>query len=394
MAMRNPPNAVIAGAGIVGLAAAYQLLKMKPDLKVAVLEKESRIALHQTGRNSGVVHTGVYYKPGSLKALNCIAGRRELLAFASEESIRCRQIHKLIVATRSEETPFLRELLARGQANGIPGIRLISKEEAKEIEPAVNALEALYIPECHIIDYKEVSEALARRIRQAGGEIIFDTEVIGAEGSSVRCKGKEFPADVFINCAGLHSDRLARATDLKILPFRGEYYELAPEKRAVVRGLIYPVPDPKFPFLGVHLTPMVNGKVEAGPNAVLAWAREGYKKTDFNVRDLKEIFSYAGFWNMASKYWRAGCYEMLRSFSKKLFLRDLQRLVPSIEEKDLAQGGVGIRAQAVKRSGALVDDFAFHEEGRAIHVLNAPSPAATASFSIGRTIANKAMTKV
>jgi len=390
----NAPQVAIAGAGIVGLATAYQLLMLRPGLQVVVLEKEHDLALHQTGRNSGVVHSGVYYKPGSLKAKNCIEGRRELLAFCEAESIPHKKLHKLIVATRPEELPYLKELQTRGTANGIAGIRLISRGEAKEIEPQVNALEALLIPDCYIIDYKEVSQALFRKINQAGGKIELGNQVQIVRNGQVVSQKRTFDVQAFINCTGLHSDRLAGSKDLKILPFRGEYYELIPEKRSLVNGLIYPVPDPKFPFLGVHLTPMINGKVEAGPNAVLSLAREGYKKTDCNWRDLKETISYAGFWKMALKYWKAGCYEMARSWSKKIFLRDLQRLVPAIGERDLIPGGTGIRAQAVRRNGTLVDDFAFLERDREIHVLNAPSPAATASLSIGRIIANMASAKL
>ncbi|HSX10421.1 MAG TPA: L-2-hydroxyglutarate oxidase [Chlamydiales bacterium] len=389
--MRNP-NVIIIGAGIVGLATAYQILRSNPQLKVTILEKEVGPAMHQTGRNSGVVHSGIYYKPGSLKAKNCIAGRKELLSFCDENGVGYQTIHKLIVATRSEELPKLNEIFARGQANGVPS-SLIGKERIKEIEPHVDALEAIWIPKCQIIDYKEVAKALCSWLRNAGAEIIFREEVKKIESGRVVGLNGTYQAEAIINCAGLHSDRLALSCSggiqHQILPFRGEYYELVPERAHLVRGLIYPVPDPQFPFLGVHLTRMVNGKVEAGPNAVLALAREGYRKSDICFRDLGRVLAYRGFWKMALNYWKAGVYEMARSFSKQLFLRDLRRLVPAIEEKDLRPGGCGIRAQVVTREGRLLDDFALLQEKNTIHVMNAPSPAATASFSIGRTIAEK-----
>jgi len=383
-------DVVIAGAGIVGLATAYQLLHSHPDWKIIILEKEAAAALHQTGRNSGVVHTGIYYKPGSLKAKNCIEGRKELLTFCDTEGIAYQKKHKLIVATRDEEFPRLLEILTRGQMNRVPGIRLLSEEQVHELEPHVQALQAILIPECHIIDYKQVAQALCRWIQQHGGQIVFNEPLteLREEG---HIRTNSYSCRYFINCTGLHSDRIARnATGTvphQILPFRGEYYELAEEKKNLVQGLIYPVPDPKFPFLGVHLTPMMNGKVEAGPNAVLAFAREGYRKRDFDWADMKELLGYSGFWQMAARYWKPGVYEIIRSMSKRLFLKDLQRLVPSIQAKDLSPGGVGIRAQVVTREGKLLDDFAFMRQGNMLHVINAPSPAATASFAIGRTLA-------
>lgn len=393
--MSNVTDVVIVGAGIVGLATAYQILCLKPNWTVRILEKECKPALHQTGRNSGVVHTGVYYKPGSLKAKNCIQGRKELLAFCDAEGVPYQKMHKLIVATKTTELESLEEILRRGEANQVPGLRRLSKEAVQEIEPNVNALQALYIPECHIIDYKAVADALCKWIQKRGGAIEFSEPLINIRKEGSIClstgKNREYRSRFFINCTGLHSDRIALSTtsnvEHKILPFRGEYYELNPEKKGVVNGLIYPVPDPAFPFLGVHLTPMINGKVEAGPNAVLAFAREGYQKTDFKLKDLADTLSYPGFWRMAAKYWRAGAYEMARSMSKKLFLNDLQRLVPSIQETDLHPGGAGIRAQVVTKEGKLLDDFAFLQDQNILHVLNAPSPAATASFSIGRVLA-------
>lgn len=393
-------DVVIVGAGIVGLATGYQLLRLRPDLKLSIIEKESGPAKHQTGNNSGVVHTGIYYKPNTLKAKNCLEGRKELLAYCDEKGIPYQKKHKLIVATRSEELPKLKEIWERGKANCVQGIRLLSKAEIKDLEPNVNAMEALYIPECHIIDYKQVALSLCDWIQKNGGNIVFNEPIFEVRKEGQKCtligKSRNYQSHFFVNCTGLHSDRMARASqgkiDHQILPFRGEYYELRQEKKDIVRGLIYPVPDPKFPFLGVHLTPMISGKVEAGPNAILAFAREGYRKSDFNWKDIQEIASYPGFWRMASKYWKAGMYEMIRSFSKQVFLRDLRRLVPSIEEKDLFPGGAGIRAQVVTKEGKLLDDFAFLQEENILHVLNAPSPAATASFSIGRTLAEMVLT--
>ncbi len=385
-------DVIIAGAGIVGLAAAYQILRARPGAKVLVLEKELEAGLHQTGRNSGVVHTGVYYKPGSLKAKNCIEGRKELLEFCTERGIPFEKKYKLIVAKRAEEGTRLREIYSRGVENGVPGLKIIGADEVKELEPHVSALEALLVPECHIIEYREVANALVDWIQEKGGEVVFGEAVEQTSSEGNRCrvgaKSRNYEAKFFINCAGLFSDRIARASlgkiEHQILPFRGEYYEIVGEKKKWVKGLIYPVPDPKFPFLGVHVTPMIGGKMEAGPNAILAFAREGYRKTDFSWRDMSEVVSYMGFWQMAWKYWKAGAYEMARSWSKGLFLRDLQRLVPGIEASDLAPGGAGIRAQVVTRDGKLLDDFAFMREKNMLHVLNAPSPAATASFSIGR----------
>lgn len=390
----NARDVIIAGAGIVGLAAAYQILRARPGSKVLVLEKELEPGLHQTGRNSGVVHTGVYYKPGSLKAKNCIEGRKELLEFCEERGIPIEKKYKLIVATRAEEGPRLREIYSRGVQNGVPGLKIIGADEVKELEPHVSAIEALLVPECHIVQYREVAKALVGWIRENGGEVVFGEAVERTSTEGNRCivaaKSGNFEAKFFVNCAGLFSDRIARASlgkiEHQILPFRGEYYEIVGEKKNWVKGLIYPVPDPKFPFLGVHVTPMIGGKMEAGPNAILAFAREGYRKTDFSLKDMGEVVSYRGFWQMAWKYWKAGAYEMARSWSKRLFLGDLQRLVPGIEARDLAPGGAGIRAQVVTREGKLLDDFAFMREKNMLHVLNAPSPAATASFSIGRTL--------
>lgn len=378
---------IIAGAGIVGLATAYQLLEQKPGLKILVLEKEFGPALHQTGHNSGVVHSGVYYKPGSLKAKNCLEGRKELLAFCDAEGISYQKKHKLIVATEEEELSCLENIYARGIANGV-SCKILSKEEAFEMEPNVNALRALFIPECFILNYVEVAKALCLAIEQRGGTIQFNEPVLKIHETTVIGKQNTYQCRFFINCTGVHSDRLALSSH-RILPFRGEYYELV--KNTYVQGLIYPVPDPKFPFLGVHLTPRIDGSVEAGPNAVLALSREGYRKSDVRWADIKEIFLYKGFWKMSLVHWKMGAYELARSWSKKLFTRDLQRLVPKLKAEDLRPAGSGVRAQVVTREGKLLDDFSFVQKERSLHVINAPSPAATASFAIGKILAKMAL---
>ena len=384
----------IIGAGIVGLATAYQLLRLRPHLKLTILEKESGPGRHQTGHNSGVVHSGIYYKPGSLKAKNCIAGRKELLAFLQEHNIPHRQIHKVIVAKEASELPRLEELFQRGMANGVENIELIAAARLREIEPHVAGLKAIYLPRCFIVDYRKVAEVLCQTIQQMGVNIVFQQTVNAwvptTEGLLIRTQNEEYRTGQLINCGGLFSDRLAKndsEISHQIFPLRGEYYTLSPQAQTLVQGLIYPVPDPRFPFLGVHLTPMMNGKVEAGPNAVLAWAREGYSKKDFSFRDLTEVLRYPGFWRMAVRYWKIGAYEMARSYSKRLFVKDLQKLIPCLRAQDLKEGGSGVRAQVVTREGKLLDDFAIQKQGPAIHVINAPSPAATASFAIGKTIA-------
>jgi L-2-hydroxyglutarate oxidase len=389
---------VIIGAGIVGLATGYQLLRANPDLSVLILEKEDGVAKHQTGNNSGVIHSGIYYKPGSLKAKNCIAGKKELLEFCDQFKIPTQKLGKVIVATEEVQKTRLDELESRGKANGVV-LERVGRARLKEIEPNVEALEALWIPECSVVSYKQVAQKLADVFCEMGGKIHFNESVkqVICETDGVRLvtdKG-EYRGSKLVNCAGLFSDRIGREAmgrervRHEILPFRGEYYELKEEKRSLVRGLVYPVPDPRFPFLGVHLTRMIDGKVEAGPNAVLAFSREGYRKRDVDLKDCWAVAKYPGFWKMAMKYWRAGLYEIARSCSKSLFLKDLQKLVPSIEERDLVPGGAGIRAQVVGRDGKLVDDFFILEEKNMVHVFNAPSPAATASFSIGRHIAEK-----
>ncbi|MBF8262514.1 MAG: hydroxyglutarate oxidase [Parachlamydiales bacterium] len=388
----------VIGAGLVGLATAYQLLKERPHLKLIVGEKEIKPAQHQSGRNSGVVHSGIYYKPGSQKAKNCMQGRADLLKYCQESRLPILPIHKVIVAQTPREEAYLEELQQRAKANGVPGVQVVGPDRLKEIEPHVRAAQALYLPQCQVVDYQAVAESLCNTIEKMGGEVIFGEKILDLQKNTVIGSRNCYQPRVTINCAGLFSDRLAKifmgSIEHRICPFRGEYYLLSENKRSLVKGMIYPVPDPRFPFLGVHLTPMVNGRVEAGPNAVLALAREGYRRSDFKFGDMGELLAFPGFWIMAARYWKAGMYEMARSFSKTLFVKDVQRLVPDIEDRDLVRGGAGIRAQVIKRDGSLMDDFAILEDQRSIHVINAPSPAATACFSIGRTIAGKAMARL
>ncbi|NGX29114.1 MAG: L-2-hydroxyglutarate oxidase LhgO [Candidatus Anoxychlamydiales bacterium] len=391
---------LIIGGGIVGLSTAYQILKENKNINLIVLEKEDKISMHQTGRNSGVIHSGLYYKPGSLKAINCIKGRKELLDFCLEFEVPFEKSIKLIVAADERELPGLQELEKKGIANGVEGLEVISKEEAKEIEPHIDSIQALKVPNCQIIDYLDVSKELRKQIEYLGGKVLLNQRVIGIDDKNdeilINTQKDSFRAKKLINAAGLYSDRIAKMAmpnnkiPIKIIPFRGEYYELKDEKKHLVKGLVYPVPDPKFPFLGVHLTKMIDGSVHAGPNAVFAFSREGYKKRDINFRDLIESLSYPGFIRIGLKYWKMGLFEMYRSFSKKAFLKSLQRMLSEIEIDDIVPGPSGIRAQAVDRKGKLLDDFEILKENNQVHVLNAPSPAATASFAIGRHIASLA----
>lgn len=392
----------VVGGGIVGLATAMHIAQQFPKAKLVVLEKEPQIARHQTGHNSGVIHSGIYYRPGSMKAQTCVSGRKALIDFCDREGVPYELCGKVIVATHEEELPRLEELLRRGTANGVQGIEMIGPERLKEIEPHANGIRALHAPATGIIDFTKVAEAYARRIQSQGGKLLTSQEVrsiVPADGGlTIETTSAEFRSKFLINCAGLFSDHVARmmlgsgppgtgpGTDLRIVPFRGEYYVIIPERRHLVRGLIYPVPDPRFPFLGVHFTRTIRGEVEAGPNAVLALAREGYRKTDINLSHAWQIFSYKGFWSMAGKYWKTGLEEVYRSFSKAAFVKALQRLLPDIRGEDLVPGGAGVRAQAVSAAGALSDDFVIQQTGNAIHVLNAPSPGATASLAIGRRI--------
>ncbi len=390
----------IIGGGIVGLATALKISRKSPELKVVVLEKESELARHQTGNNSGVIHSGLYYKPGSLKAENCIRGYKELVEFCEKESIPFELTGKVVVATREEQKPLLENLRVRGLENGLEGTREISLEELKEYEPHCNGVAAIHVPQTGIVDYYQVALAYGRKFIQAGGTILYNHKVlkINSEGSksSIVTSSKTIEAKLVVNCAGLYSDKIAQMTSgeapqVKIIPFRGEYYKLKKEKEYLVKNLIYPVPDPNFPFLGVHFTRMKKGGVEAGPNAVLAFKREGYKKSQIDFGELTETLAWPGFQKVAAKYWQTGFGELYRSFSKSAFTKALQELIPEVQESDLVDGGSGVRAQACDKTGGLLDDFAIEENSFAINVLNAPSPAATSSLSIGGTVADMAI---
>jgi L-2-hydroxyglutarate oxidase len=390
-------DVAIIGGGIVGLATAMNLISRRP-LSLIVLEAENQLAAHQTGHNSGVIHSGLYYKPGSLKAKNCVEGRESMYRFCQEHGIAHEQCGKLVVATDESELPALATLEERGRANSLKGIRRLRPEEIKEYEPYVAGIAGLFVPETGIVDYKQVSQTYAQLIQQAGGIIRTGARVHGCRQHSsdivLETAQGEIRCRHLVNCGGLQSDRIARLCGLnpglKIVPFRGEYYELVPERQFLVKNLIYPVPDPRFPFLGVHFTRMIHGGVEAGPNAVLAFKREGYQRTSFSMPDAIETLTYKGFWQLAGKYWRMGSGEFYRSFSKRAFVRALQKLIPELDFADVHPAGAGVRAQALEPNGFLVDDFRILETARMIHVLNAPSPAATASLSIGRTIADMA----
>jgi L-2-hydroxyglutarate oxidase len=388
-------DVVVIGGGIVGIATALALgERLRGSL--AVLEAEPRLAAHQSGHNSGVIHSGLYYKPGSLKARNCVEGRDLMYRLLEEHGVRYERCGKLVVATEARELPALDELERRGRANALAGMRRLGPEEIREFEPAAAGVAGLHVPQTGIVDYLRVMEVLAGLVRAAGGEI-----VLGARVQRVRRSAGEIVLEThagpiacraLVNCAGLQSDRVATLCGvrpgLQIVPFRGEYYQLREERRGLVRNLVYPVPDPAFPFLGVHFTRTIHGGVEAGPNAVLAWKREGYRHRDVSLRDLAQMAGYVGFWRMVGRFWRTGMGEMYRSVSKNAFVKALQRLVPDLRAEDLERGGAGVRAQAVEPSGLLVDDFRVVEAEGMVHVLNAPSPGATSSLSIGRTIAD------
>jgi L-2-hydroxyglutarate oxidase len=391
-------DVAVIGGGIVGAATAMALLEATPGLSLVLLEKEARLAAHQTGHNSGVIHSGLYYRPGSLKAQNCIAGREALYAFCAEHAVPHERCGKVVVATREEELPQLAELERRGRQNGLAGLRCLDAAQLREFEPQVAGIAGLHVPQTGIVDYVAVTEAYAGVVRRRGGEIRTSSRVVSIrrtpDGFRLGTSRGEVQSRFVVNCAGLQCDRIARLAgsdpQVRIVPFRGEYYELAEARRSLVRNLIYPVPDPAFPFLGVHFTRMINGRVEAGPNAVLAFKREGYHRLSFSLHDTLETFGYGGFWWLASRYWLTGLQEYYRSFSKSAFVRDLQRLIPTLREEDVVRGGAGVRAQAVDPAGKLLDDFRIIEGEGMIHVLNAPSPAATASIAIGRTVAGKA----
>ena len=393
-------NVTIVGGGIVGLAVALEITRRFPRVRLLLLEKEDHVGRHQSGHNSGVIHSGIYYKPGSLKAKLCVAGAAAMVEFCREHGIPHQICGKVIVATEEEEFPRLEELWRRGIANGLTGLKSIGPEELREIEPNATGLRAIVVPSTGITNYATVCDKYAELITAQGGTILTSHAVRGLKRTAneivVETNHGAFSTASLINCAGLFSDRISRMAgddpQVMIVPFRGEYYDLIPERASLVRGLIYPVPDPRFPFLGVHFTRRVNGTVDAGPNAVLAFRREGYRRTDFNLRDLASSLSFPGFWRMGAKNWRSGLDEFHRSFSKAAFVRALQRLVPDVQSTDLVPGGAGVRAQAVTREGALVDDFKFVPSDRMLHVLNVPSPAATASIMIGRTIVDTAAT--
>ncbi len=400
--MSKKYDIAIIGGGIVGLATAYKLLKLKPELQIVVLEKENHVAAHQTGHNSGVIHSGLYYKPGSLKAVNCIKGYKMLLEFCDENNIPYDLCGKIVVATSEKELSQLDMLYERGIENGLTGILKLTESEIKQREPNCNGIKGLYVPQTGIINYSKVCEALVEKIKNAGGEILLNYKVSGIElkkyEGSVISQNQNVTAKLVINCAGLYSDKVAEINepnlDTRIIPFRGEYYMLKPEKQHLVKNLIYPVPDPNFPFLGVHFTRMIEGGVEAGPNAVFAFKREGYKKTDFDFGDLWNSFSWPGFRKVALKYWKTGIGEYYRSYSKSAFTKALQKLVPSIQKDDLIPAGSGVRAQACDRTGGLLDDFKIVEKPGIINILNAPSPAATSSLSIGLTVAELAVVRL
>ena len=384
----------IIGGGIIGLATALQLSMRHPEQRTVVLEKEPALAAHQTGHNSGVIHSGIYYRPGSLKARNCVEGGRALMDFCDENGVEYQLCGKVIVATNERELAALDELHRRGTANGVPGLRVLGPEELHEIEPYANGVRALHSPNTGIVDFTQVAAAYANRFRDTGGEVVTGARVVSirrADGYVYleTARGVVRARNV-INCAGLYSDAIARMMgvpqDVRIVPFRGEYYMLAPEAEHMVNGLIYPVPNPEFPFLGVHFTRTVHGEVEAGPNAVLAFAREGYSMTRFNPKEMLGTLGYRGFWTMSARYWRMGMMEMYRSISKGAFVKSLQRLVPDIRDSHLVRGNAGVRAQEVGRNGLMTDDFHITATPNAIHVRNAPSPGATASLAIGRDV--------
>ncbi|MCL2450460.1 MAG: L-2-hydroxyglutarate oxidase, partial [Polyangiaceae bacterium] len=391
-------DVVVIGGGVVGLASARAILQSRPGLSVLVLEKEEAVAKHQTGRNSGVIHAGLYYRPGSLKATTCARGRVLLERYCEEHGVAFERCGKVVVATCPEEVPQLDAIEKRGQANGLRAVRL-GPDELRDHEPHARGVAALFVPETGIVDYRAITQTYAGDIERRGGAITTGARVTAIRPGSTSVVVEHTAGDVearaVVACAGLESDRVARMSgvriDVAIIPFRGEYWMIKPERAGLVRNLIYPVPDPTFPFLGVHFTRRIGGAIEAGPNAVLALAREGYTRTSFAAADVRDIACFPGFWKMARKHWRAGLAEQWRSFSRAAFARACAALVPEIREDDLAPGGAGVRAQAIARNGAFVDDFAFVEAERMVHVLNAPSPAATASLAIGEAIAERAV---
>ncbi len=392
----------VIGGGIVGLATALRIQEQNPGLKLALIDKEIHLSAHQTGHNSGVIHSGIYYKPGSLKATNCTRGYQMLLDFCEAQDISYDLCGKVIVATSPNELEALNNIEQRGQENGLKGLKRLNQGELREHEPYVNGIEAIFVPQTGIVDYTAVALRYASLIRERGGDIMLGERVTDIQlhhrDCTVVTSRSSYTTKLVVNCAGLYSDKLAQMTqaepiDIRIIPFRGEYYEIRPEKEYLVKHLIYPVPDPNFPFLGVHFTRMIGGGVEAGPNAVLAFRREGYRKSDINVAELSETLRWPGFQRVAAKYWQTGLGEMYRSFSKAAFTEALQKLVPDITAGDLLPGEAGVRAQACDRHGGLLDDFLIVENEFAVNVCNAPSPAATSSLSIGQTVADRALAR-
>lgn len=391
----------VIGGGIVGLATALQIQKTNPSLRILLIEKERALAMHQTGNNSGVIHSGLYYKPGSLKATNCIRGYHMLLQFCQENDIPYELCGKIVVATEERELPLLQNLFERGKQNGLEGFKKLSKEQLTEYEPHVTGLAGFFVPQTGIVDYTKVALKYGEILTKNGATIKLGERVTDIRQSNrleIITTQSSYQSRLVINCAGLYSDKVAQLTvnnlNVKIIPFRGEYYKLKKEKEYLVKNLIYPVPDPNFPFLGVHFTRMAKGGVEAGPNAVLAFQREGYKKSDINISELTESLLWPGFQKVAAKYWKTGFGEMYRSFSKAAFTKALQKLIPEIQESDLTEGGAGVRAQACSRDGGLVDDFLILEEKSVVNVCNAPSPAATSSLAIGEAVAGLALKKM
>ncbi len=404
---RQSYDLIVVGGGIVGLATARELSLRHPGWSLAVLEKEPGIAAHQTGHNSGVIHAGIYYKPGSLKAKACVAGHRAMIEFCEQNGLPYERCGKVIVALTQDELPRLQDLYECGMTNGVQGLELIGPERLCEIEPFATGIRAIYSPNTGIVDYVKVAHAYADEVRQRGGEIVTNSRVVSLTSQGERTQVSIRPnterlnglegvleAKRAVTCAGLHSDKISQdesraPSQIQIVPFRGDYYVLRPEKRHMTRGMIYPVPDPRFPFLGVHYTRRLNGEVRVGPNAVLAFAREGYRRRDLNLRDLWESLRYPGFWRLAAKYWRMGLVEMYRDYVKVAYVKDAQRYVPELTADDLLPGPSGVRAQALGRDGSLVDDFLIKRQGGVIHVQNAPSPAATSSLIIARMVADE-----
>ncbi len=394
--MPSKYDVIIVGAGIVGLATALKIKEKKPALSVLILEKENEIALHQTGNNSGVIHSGLYYKPGSQKAINCINGYNMLIEFCDKHKITYELCGKVVVAVEQSELAELDKLYNRGIEHGLKGLKMLDAEGIKEYEPHISCIKGFYVPQTGIVNYTLVAAKMAELFKTQGGIIALNSKVTKVDKTNstvtVHTTNKAFKTSYLVNCAGLYSDKIARINGdkepIKIVPFRGEYYKLSKEKEYLIKNLVYPVPDPNFPFLGVHFTRMKKGGVEAGPNAVLAYKREGYKKSQINVSEFFETLAWPGFRKVAAKYWKTGLGEFYRSYSKKAFTKALQRLLPEITANDLVPGGAGVRAQACDKKGGLLDDFAIHESDRTVNVYNAPSPAATSSLAIGNTIAD------